>query len=266
MAVVAPRALRPRRVPSMGDGLPPDPPAPPARHPRAARAGPRDAAASRRPGAARCSSRTASTGASRSRRCRASTGCRSPTRSPRPARRRRSGFPPCCCSACRPQKDELRQRRLGRRGDRPARHPGDQGGPSGPAGDHRRVPVRVHQPRPLWRRPRPTAASTTTRSLELLARTAVSQARAGADLIAPERHDGRPRRRDPHRARRRRLHRHPDPRLLGEVRLRVLRPVPRGGRLGPGLRRPPRLSDGPGQRRARRCARRRSTSRRAPTS
>ena len=33
----------------------------------------------------------------------------------------------------------------------------------------------------------------------------------------------------------------------------------------PGVRRPPRLPDGPGQRRARRCARPSSTSRRAPT-
>ena len=34
-------------------------------------------------------------------------------------------------------------------------------------------------------------------TLELLARTAVSHVEAGADVVAPERHDGRPRRRDP---------------------------------------------------------------------
>ena len=46
-----------------------------------------------------------------------------------------------------------------------------------------------------------------------------------------QRHDGRPGRGDPRRARRRRAHRRGDPGLLGEVRLRLLRPVPRGRRL-----------------------------------
>ena len=50
-----------------------------------------------------------------------------------------------------------------------------------------------------------------------------------------ERHDGRARRRDPRRARRRGLRRHADHRLQREVRLRLLRPVPRGRR----TRRPP---------------------------
>ena len=39
-------------------------------------------------------------------------------------------------------------------------------------------------------------------TLELLARTAVSQAEAGADAVAPIGHDGRARRRAPSRARR----------------------------------------------------------------
>ena len=51
------------------------------------------------------------------------------------------------------------------------------------------------QPRPLRRPARRRRASTTTLTLELLARTAVSHAAAGADAVAPERHDGRPRRR-----------------------------------------------------------------------
>ena len=45
-----------------------------------------------------------------------------------------------------------------------------------------------------------------------------------------QRDDGRPGAGDPRRARRRRPHRRLDPGLLGEVRLRLLRPVPRGGR------------------------------------
>ena len=55
------------------------------------------------------------------------------------------------------------------------------------------------------------------------------------------------------------------PRLRRQVRLRVLRPVPRGGRVHAG-RRPADLPAGPGERCARRCARSRSTSPRAPTS
>ena len=74
---------------------------------------------------------------------------------------------------------------MGRRGRRAARHAGDQGGPSGAARDHRSVPVRVHQPRPLRGGPARTAPVDNDATLELLARTAVSQARAGADIIAP---------------------------------------------------------------------------------
>ncbi len=103
-------------------------------------------------------------------------------------------------------------------------------------------------------------------TLELLARTAVSQARAGADIIAPERHDGRPGRGDPRGARRRGPVRDADPGLLGQVRVGVLRAVPRGGRLGAGVRRPARLPDGSGQRQRGACARPGSTSRRGPTS
>ena len=67
------------------------------------------------------------------------------------------------------------------------------------------------------------------------------------------------------RARRRGLRRHADRRLQRQVRVRLLRPVSRGGRLDPRLRRPPRLPDGPRQRRrgrARGAARRRRGRRR----
>ena len=48
----------------------------------------------------------------------------------------------------------------------------------------------------------------------------------------PLRHDGRPGRRHPRGARRRRVHRRPDHGLRRQIRLRLLRPVPRRGRLG----------------------------------
>ena len=84
-------------------------------------------------------------------------------------------------------------------------------------------------------------------TLELLARTAVSHARAGADMVAPsDMMDGRVGRSA--RSSTPRASRNPDPRLLGQVRLRLLRPVPRGCRLDPRLRRPSRLPDRSGQR------------------
>jgi hypothetical protein len=90
--------------------------------------------------------------------------------------------------------------------------------------DGRHVPRRVHRPRALRRPRRPTVVSTTTRTL---ARYAEMARRAGSTprrhVVGTERHDGRPGRCDPGGARRRRLRRRLDPRLLGEVRVRVLR-------------------------------------------
>ena len=66
--------------------------------------------------------------------------------------------------------------------------------------------------------------------VELIARTAVSQARAGADVVAPsDMMDGRIGA-GPRRAGRGRVRGHADRRLQREVRLRLLRPVPRGRR------------------------------------
>ena len=80
------------------------------------------------------------------------------------------------------------------------------------------------------------------------------------------RHDGRPHRRDPRGARRRRLPRRADHGLCGEVRLGLLRPVPRRGRhQRDAHRRQAHLPDGPRPTPTRRCARSRSTSPRAPT-
>ena len=102
-------------------------------------------------------------------------------------------------------------------------------------------------------------------TIELLAKTAISHADAGADVVAPERHDGRPHRGDPLPARRGGAPERRDHRLQRQVRLGLLRAVPRGRRVHPGVRRPPRLPDGPGERARGACARPSSTSRRAPT-
>ena len=94
----------------------------------------------------------------------------------------------------------------------------------------RPVPRRVHRPRPL-RRARRRRQRRQRRDPGALRRDG---GRAGGGRRArarPVRHDGRPGRRRPRRARRRRLRSTRDPRLRREVRLRVLRPVPRGRRV-----------------------------------
>ena len=85
-------------------------------------------------------------------------------------------------------------------------------------------------------------------TLELLAKTAISHAEAGADAVAPsDMMDGRV------GAIRHQLDEEghavgADHRLQRQVRLGLLRALPRRRRLRPGVRRPPRLSDGPGER------------------
>ena len=85
-------------------------------------------------------------------------------------------------------------------------------------------------------------------TLELLAKTAISHAEAGADAVAPsDMMDGRV------AAIRAQLDAEghsdaADRRLQREVRVRVLRAVPRRGRFGACVRRPARVPDGPGQR------------------
>ena len=153
-------------------------------------------------------------------------------------------------AALRPPRREGRPglRRLRRRGRRAARRPRDQGGAPGAGRDHRRVPLRVHLARPLRRRDRRRHGRQ---------RRDARAARQDGDLTRrgrrrrrrAERHDGRPRGRAALPARRRGLQGPADHRLLGQVRLRLLRPVPRGGRLGARLRRPAQLPDGSGQRR-----------------
>ena len=88
------------------------------------------------------------------------------------------------------------RRRPRARGD--ARHPRRR---AGARSRHRRLPLRVHRPRPL-RRARATATVANDATLPLLATGASRHAEAGADVIAPSRHDGRPHRRRSASARR----------------------------------------------------------------
>ena len=76
-------------------------------------------------------------------------------------------------------------------------------------------------------------------TLDLLARTAVSQAEAGADII---------RRSDSFGSRRRGLRPDSDNVLRGEIRFGILRTLPRGCAIDSAVRRPARVSDGPGKR------------------
>ena len=160
------------------------------------------------------------------------------------------------------------RRRLGRH--RPGRHPQPRHHRRGRRGrrrahrDERPVPRRVHRPRPLRgaharrpgrQRPHPRG----------LRRDGPGPCRRRRRHGRPQRDDGRPGPGGPRRPGRRRAHRRLDPGLLGEVRLRLLRPVPRGRRRrrwratgAPTSRTPPT----PSRESARRC----STSSRAPTS
>ena len=79
-------------------------------------------------------------------------------------------------------------------------------------------------------------------TLEMLAKTALSHAESGADAIAPsDMMDGRVGT-IALAARRRGLLGDPDHRLQRQVRVGLLRPLPRGGRVRPGVRGSPRLS------------------------
>ena len=91
-------------------------------------------------------------------------------------------------------------------------------------------------------------------TLELLAKTAVSHAAAGADMVAPsDMMDGRvaairAKLDHPSRPGRIRPGHGAHHVLCREIRLGLLRPLPRGRRIRPGLRRPQELPDGSRQR------------------
>ena len=102
-------------------------------------------------------------------------------------------------------------------------------------------------------------------TLQWLAKSALSHARAGAHIVAPsDMMDGRVwairQALDANG-----LREDPDPVLRRQVRLGLLRTVPRGGRIDAAVRRPPQLPDGSRPTAARPCGRSNSICRRAPT-
>ena len=127
---------------------------------------------------------------------------------------------------------------------------------------HGRVPVRVHRPRPL-RHARRAGPDLERRVAEAARRDGRCARARGRRRRRAVRHDGRPRRGDSRRARPIGLRGHGTAVVRREVRLRVLRAVSRGGRLARRERRPAQLPDGLRATRARPCARRCSTSRKA---
>ncbi len=163
---------------------------------------------------------------------------------------------------------EQGRHRLGRA--RPGRHPQPRDHRRGRRGrrrahgDERPVPRRVHRPRPL-RGAHPRRPGRQRPHPRGVRRDGPRPGRRRRRHGRPQRDDGRPGRGRPGRARRRRAHRRLDPGLLREVRLRLLRPLPRGRRLV-AAGRPAHLPAGRRATPARACARRSSTSSRAPTS
>ena len=107
--------------------------------------------------------------------------------------------------------------------------------------DHGRLPLRVHVARPL--RGRPGRRGRERRDARAARADRGQPRRRRCRRRRAERHDGRPRRRDPRGAAG-----DADRRLRRQVRLGLLRPVPRRRRVDAVVRRPPRLPDGSGQR------------------
>ena len=155
-------------------------------------------------------------------------------------------------------------RRLRRRGHRAARGAGAQAGAARPHRDHRRLPVRVHVARPLRRRAR-RRRGRQRRDARAAREDRDLACRGGRRRGRSVRHDGRPRRA--------RSASSSTPRATATCRssptARSSHP-PSTGRFARRRSRRPRSATGAATRwtrptRARRCARRRSTSTRAPT-
>ena len=184
----------------------------------------------------------------RSPRCRASSACRSTRRCATPSARPSSASPASRCSPIPTRR--CATRRLG----------GAQPGQSRLPRAARDQEGSARHRHPLRRRARSlspatamtaccaTASSSTTRPSRCWSKQALVQAEAGCDIIAPsDMMDGRVGAiRSALDARR--LHRRADHGLCGEIRLGLLRPVPRRGRLVDDAdRRQAHLPDGPGQ-------------------
>ena len=125
-------------------------------------------------------------------------------------------------------------RRLRRRRDRPAHRAGAPRARARPRGLDRRLPLRVHVARALRRR---RGGRDPERRIARAAREDGGQpcrGRCGRRL--PQRHDGRQGGRHPGLARCGGLRAGADRRLLRQVRLGLLRPLPRSSRVGAGVR------------------------------
>ena len=130
----------------------------------------------------------------------------------------------------------------------------------------RPVQLRVHRPRPLRNSRRARRRRQRRDRRRCWRARRVTYAEAGIDVVAPsDMMDGRV---DAirERARRARLDRRRDHGVQREVRVGVLRPVSRGRRVDAGVRRPAHATRWIRPTCARRCARSRSTSTKAPTS
>ena len=141
-------------------------------------------------------------------------------------------------------------------------HPRCEGrGRRRPGRHERRLPRRIHRPRPL-RRPGRHGYVDNDATLEIYGADGRGPGRSRRPRARPLRHDGRPDRRDPAGPGRSRARQHRRGGLRRQVRVRVLRPVPRGRRLAAhgrpahlpdGRRQPPRShprgGTGPGRRR-----------------
>ena len=177
----------------------------------------------------------------------------------------RTAFPACCSSACRMRRMSWDRRRL-------------RSGSAGAGGDRGRSSRKCPEllvvtdvclceytvTRPLrhpgGRRDRQRRHRRAAGARGALARGGRRRRRRAL------RHDGWPRRSHPVGAGRRGLHADRDHVVCGKVLFGVLRPVPRGGRFGAGIRRSPLAPDGSRQRRGSHRAKSRSISRKGPTS
>ena len=104
-------------------------------------------------------------------------------------------------------------------------------------------------------------------TLAILVKQALASGRSGRRHRRALRHDGWPHRRDPRGARESGPHPHADHGVLGEIRVGLLRTVPRRGRLGEVSRqgRQEDLPDGSGELATKRCGKSGSISPKAPT-
>ena len=113
----------------------------------------------------------------------------------------------------------------------------------------RRLPLRIHEPRPLRRdadrrRPFPCPER---RERRIARENRALPCRGRRRHRRAERHDGRPHRRDPRSARRGWLRPDRDHELRGKIRLRLLRSISRSGGKPAAIWRSAQLSDGSGQ-------------------